>query len=102
MLFREEYKKNNEAFQRRLIRLLEIPTYDKQTKVMFYDVLMKLCHQIVKKHFLGPRLKKTMINLNFIRRLGGKVFHDDELEALSYRNPIRKDIYDTGLIELFE
>ena len=57
MVFREECKqRNNEPYRRRLIKKLEIPTYDKMTHVMYYDVLMKLSHQVVKHHFLKPRL----------------------------------------------
>lgn len=40
----EEKKESNEPFRRRLIKMLEIPTYNKMTSVMYYDVLMKLSH----------------------------------------------------------
>ena len=35
---------------------LEIPTYDNQKNVMFYDVLMKLCHQSIKLYFQKDRI----------------------------------------------
>ena len=41
----------NDDFIKRQIIELEIPTFDKMRNVMFYDVLMKLCHQTVKMHF---------------------------------------------------
>ena len=53
MVYRDEFKKefkdakkkeSNEPFRRRLIKMLEIPTYNKMTSVMYYDVLMKLSH----------------------------------------------------------
>ena len=36
-----------------------------------------------------------------IKKLGGNVLHDDTLAALHYKNAARKDLYDTGVIELF-
>jgi len=37
-------------FRARQIRLLELPTFEGMKKVMFYDVMMMLCSQIVKIH----------------------------------------------------
>ena len=107
MTFRDEYNhKNddetyNEEYRRRIIKLLEIPTYDNMTRVMYYDVLMKLSHQVVKHQFLKPRLPKIMRSLKVTKQLGGNVLHDDALAAVSYKNAARKDPYDTGLIDLF-
>ena len=113
MVFRDEYRKEfldeekkvrnpeYEAFRRRLIKTLEIPTYNKMKDVMYYDVLMKLSHQVVMHQFKEKRLPKLEKNLRAIKRMGGKVLHDDTLAALHYRNAIRKDLYDTGVIELF-
>ena len=39
---------NEKKFRNRQIMALEIPTYDSMKRVMFYDVLMKLCHQSIK------------------------------------------------------
>lgn len=38
---------DNSLFRRRMMKTLDIPTYDNFTKVMFYDVLQQLCNQIV-------------------------------------------------------
>lgn len=51
--------------------------------------------------FKKQRLPKIIKVLKVIKQLGGNTLHDDELEALHYRNASRKDAYDTSVIELF-
>ena len=50
ILFKQRIVKSK-IFRRRQLMHLEIPTYNKMKQVMFYDVLMKLCHQSIKLHF---------------------------------------------------
>ena len=88
MAFRDEYRKefleeedeegkkvkvrnpDYEAFRRRLIKTLEIPTYNKMKDVMYYDVLMKLSHQLHRHEIMKDKLKKTIRNLKVVCRLG--------------------------------
>ena len=82
MVFRDEYRKEfsdeekkvrnpeYEAFRRRLIKMLEIPTYNKMKDVMYYDVLMKLSHQLHRHEIMKDKLKKTIRNLKVVCRLG--------------------------------
>ena len=81
---------------------LEIPTFNNQTEVMYYDVLMKLCHQAIKIHFMPEALKKLKIRLKVMKKLGALLLHNDTLECIHYKNPTRKEQYDIDLIELFE
>ena len=57
-------------YRRRLIKLLEIPTYNKMKDVMYYDVLMKLSHQLHRHEIMKDKLKKTIRNLKVVCRLG--------------------------------
>ena len=103
MAFRDEYRKEfldeekkernpaYEAYRRRLIKMLEIPTYNKMKDVMYYDVLMKLSHQVLMHKFKSNRLQKLEKNLRAIKQMGGNILHDDTLAALHYRNAVRKD-----------
>ena len=71
--FGEEKKIPNEnlpLYRRRLIKLLEIPTYNKMKDVMYYDVLMKLSHQLHRYDIMQDKLKKTIRKLKIVCRLG--------------------------------
>lgn len=52
-----EKRKRAKSFRNRQIMALEIPTFCNMSKVMFYDVLMKLSHQTVKLYLEKDELK---------------------------------------------
>lgn len=87
-----------------MINALAIPTYDNQKTVMFYDVLMSLCHQAIKLYFLQDTgvIKKIKIRLRTMRAFGGKILYSDKLECIHYKNSTRKNQYDMSIIELIE
>lgn len=58
------YPRNRAKF----IRDLGIPTYEKMSKVMFYDVLMKLSHKIVKDYFDQTATKKLRSNIKSMKK----------------------------------
>lgn len=67
---------------------LEIPTYENMTKVMFWDVLMKLAHQATNVHHMKDHFKGVRNQLKMIKGLGiknGPAF-DDTLEAITSKN----------------
>ena len=69
---------------------------------MFYDVLMKLCQQSIKIYFLGSELKEIKVFLHIVKQLAGGVNHDDMLEAIHQKNPLKKKQYDINFIGLLE
>ena len=69
---------------------------------MFYDVLMKLCHQSIKIYFLSNELKEIKIFLHVTKQLTGGANHADLLEAIHQKNPLKKTQYDKDFIELVE
>lgn len=80
---------------------LDIPTYDNQRSVMFYDVLCKLSHQQIKIHFQADQLDKIEKRMAVMQAIGGKVLYADKLAAIHFVNPMRKEKYDVQLLELF-
>lgn len=92
---------NNEEFRNRQIILFAIPTYQIQKKVMFYDVLIRLCFQSVKLYFEQKDVKKMQKQLQVLKKIGGFAMNDDTLEAL-HTNNIKPNGFDrdfSGLIE---
>ena len=74
---------NDRKFRNRQIMALEIPTYDSMKKVMFYDVLMKLCHQSIKLFYEKEEVQKNRMKMKIVRMLNpGLVLYCDSLEAL--------------------
>ena len=67
---------------------------------MFYDVLLKLCFQSIKIHFLGKELLSVQILLDLMKRFGGRPFYSDHLEALQWKNPLEQTEFDECLIGL--
>ena len=65
---------------------LEIPTFENMKKVMFYDVLMKLCHQTIKYHQQREHIDSFKRSLRVFKRFGAKTLHDDTLEAIHSTN----------------
>ena len=74
---------NDRKFRNRQIMALEIPTYDSMKKVMFYDVLMKLCHQSIKLFYEKEEVQKNRMKMKIVRMLNPDlVLYCDSLEAL--------------------
>ena len=63
LIVERKFVAKDEAFRARFIMDLQVPTYQKMRKVMFHDVLMKLCQQIVKLHYESSAKKKMRKSL---------------------------------------
>ena len=70
--------------------ILEIPTYEKMKKVMFYDVLMKLCHQVTSLHCSGDDIQNTKYYLTVFKKFSTTIMNDDTLEAIHNKNVANK------------
>lgn len=68
---------------------------------MFYDVLMKLCHQVVKYHLQKDQITNIKRNLGVLRMTGSNVLYADTLEAINNRFAGKKQVYDKEMAELF-
>ena len=74
---------NDRKFRNRQIMALEIPTYEMMKKVMFYDVLMKLCHQSIKLFYEKEEVQNNRMKMKIVRMLNPDlVLYCDSLEAL--------------------
>lgn len=78
--------KENSSFRNRQIMALRIPTYGNMQKVMFYDVLQKLCQQSVQIYFQKDIIKKMQRKLKVVKMLGADALNDDTLEAIHSKN----------------
>ena len=82
-----EKRKRARTFRNRQIMALEIPTFCNMSKVMFYDVLMKLSHQTVKLYLEKDELKAMQRKLSTIKMMKNQGFINDTLEAMHQSIP---------------
>ena len=79
------------AYRWRLISVLDIPTYDNFSKIMFYDVLLQLCKQIVNLYHNKEKIAENKAALKIVKLLKGNPnAYDDTLAALNSEN-LRQD-----------
>ena len=82
-----EKRKRARTFRNRQIMALEIPTFSNMSKVMFYDVFIKLSHQTVKLYLERDQHKKMQRKLSSIKMIKGEGFINDTLEAMHQSIP---------------
>lgn len=83
---------DNMEYRARQIRLLELPTFDGMKHVMFWDVMMMLCSQIVKIHHKKANLEKLHKQLKVVKMFGGnKGIADNTLDQLHNKNVKKQD-----------
>ena len=100
--FHEDCEVSSLFFDRQ-IKALEIPTYENQRKVLFYDVLLRLVDQTTKMHIQEERLLKIQVHLEVLQKFGAvDLVHVDKLASLYYRNPYRKERFDFELMQLID
>lgn len=96
-----EIVKDNSTFRKRMIIMLDIPTYKKFTEVMFFDVLQQICNKKVEIHHNAERIKENKQKLKIIKLFSQSPnVYDDTLQALEIPN-IKTD-YDIDYEKLIE
>ena len=82
-----------QEFRNRQILFLDIPTYNNMEKVMFYDVLIRLCHQAVKLFYQQTEIKNMQRQLKVLSMMGQGALNDDTLEVVHSKN-IKRNRFD--------
>ena len=81
-----------------------MPTYENMRKVMFYDVLMKLCQKIVKLHFESNAKKKMRKSLSKLMA-NNKLSPDSDQfknELDNHLKVVKKSTYDREIGHIAE
>lgn len=93
--------KDNSVFRKRMIIMLDIPTYKCFTEVMFFDVLQQICNKKVEIHHNAERIKENKQKLKIIKLFSQSPnVYDDTLQALEIPN-IKTD-YDIDYEKLID
>lgn len=80
---------------------LEVPTFNMMKRVMFHDVLMKLCFQAVKLHSKQDEVNAIKRKIIVLKKMGNGMMNDDTLEAV-YNRQTKVNSFDNEIIGLHD